>query len=545
MPALALLLSLLFVSAHTPTSTSQRPAGRTRIVLVGDSTVAERTGWGRAFRLFCAESAECINLAAGGRSSKSYIDEGRWQEALAQKGDYYLIQFGHNDQPGKGPERETDPDTTYRTYLSRYIDDARAIGAKPIIVTSLARRTFRDGRLFTTLAPYVNAASALARAKQVPVIDLHARSFALIEEMGDHAWAELSPRNAEGEIDRTHLNAKGGMVIAQLMVADLRRSVPGLAPYLMPAPLTGSAALQRMANAIVAADGSGQYRTVQEAVNAMPQNTSIDRPWMIFVKAGEYKELVYVQREKRFLQLVGENAETTKVTHALHANMIGLDGKPIGTFRTPTVVIDADDFSAENLTFENSAGPVGQALAIRVDGDRAVFRKVRFLGWQDTIFLNRGRQYFEDCYIAGHVDFIFGGATAFFERCHIHALRNGYITAAATPVEQPHGFTFANGRITGEAGVLTYLGRPWRDFARVAFVNMEMSDVVRPEGWHNWDRPEREKTVAYFEAGTRGPGAHPDKRVAWAKRLAIAEAAALTPAAVLRGADNWNPKAPR
>jgi len=117
--------------------------------------------------------------------------------------------------------------------------------------------------------------------------------------------------------------------------------------------------------------------------------------------------MIYIQHEKRFVHLIGENAEKTVLTYDLNANLIGKDGKPIGTFRTPSTVVDADDFTAENLTFENSAGPVGQALAIRVDGDRVVFRNCRFLGWQDTILLNHGRQYFEDCYITGHVDFIF------------------------------------------------------------------------------------------------------------------------------------------
>ena len=167
------------------------------------------------------------------------------------------------------------------------------------------------------------------------------------------------------------------------------------------------------------------------------------------------------------------------------------DGKPIGTFRTPSTTIDADDFTAENITFENSAGPVGQALAIRVDGDRAVFRNCRFLGWQDTILLNRGRQYFENCYIAGHVDFIFGAATAWFEKCHIHCLGDGYITAASTPVDQPFGFVFSNCKITGDKPeTRTYLGRPWRIYASTIFLNTEMSDVVRPEGWNDWKKPE-------------------------------------------------------
>ncbi|HYX43004.1 MAG TPA: pectinesterase family protein, partial [Pyrinomonadaceae bacterium] len=181
---------------------------------------------------------------------------------------------------------------------------------------------------------------------------------------------------------------------------------------------------------VVAADGTGQYKTVQEAINAVPQTTSPAHPAIIRIKPGTYRELIYVQREKHFVRLVGDDAGRTVLTYDLNANMTGRNGKPIGTFGTASTVIDADDFTAENITFENSAGAVGQALAIRVDGDRVVFRNCRFLGWQDTILLNRGRQYFADCYITGHVDFIFGGATAFFDHCHIHCLRDGYITAA-------------------------------------------------------------------------------------------------------------------
>jgi pectinesterase len=293
---------------------------------------------------------------------------------------------------------------------------------------------------------------------------------------------------------------------------------------------------------VVAADGSAKYKTVQEAIMAVPAGTPTN-PVVIRIKPGRYRELIYVQREKRFFRLMGEDAGRTIITFDLHANLTGLDGKPIGTFRTPTATIDADDFIAENLTFENSAGPIGQALAIRVDGDRAVFRNCRFLGWQDTVFLNRGRQYFEDCYIAGHVDFIFGAATAFFERCHIHSLRDGYITAASTPFDQPFGFVFSNCRITGETpAVKTYLGRPWRAHSGVTFLNTEMSGVVRAEGWHNWNLPEREKTARYAEFESRGLGANPRARVQWSRQLKRTEARVITPERVLAGADGWKPK---
>jgi pectinesterase len=294
---------------------------------------------------------------------------------------------------------------------------------------------------------------------------------------------------------------------------------------------------------VVAADGSGQFKSVQDAIMSVPSGSAA-RPVVIHIKPGVYKELIYIQHEKRFFHLVGENAEKTILTFDLHANMIGPNGKPIGTFRTPSTVIDADDFTAENLTFENSAGPVGQALAIRIDGDRAIFRNCRFLGWQDTILANRGRHYFEDCYVAGHVDFIFGGATVFFERCHIHCLRNGYITAASTPTDQPFGFVFSHCKITGETPeVKTYLGRPWRVFASVIFLNTEMSEVVRPVGWHNWDKPDSEKTSRYAEFKSTGPGAHKAARVSWARQLSRTEAKRINVERVLSGIDKWNPKA--
>ena len=300
----------------------------------------------------------------------------------------------------------------------------------------------------------------------------------------------------------------------------------------------------RAADATVAPNGDGQFKSIQDAINAAPQSTSRTRPWVIHIKPGIYKELIYVQREKRFISLVGDDAEKTILTYNLNANMLGPDGKIIGTFRTASTMIDADDFTAENLTFENSAGPVGQALAVRIEGDRVAFRKCRFLGWQDTILANRGRHYFADCYITGHVDFIFGGATAFFERCHIHCLRNGYITAASTPAEQPFGFVFSHCTITGEtADVKTYLGRPWREFASVVFLNTEMSDVVRPVGWHNWDKPAREKTSRYAEYKSFGLGAQKDSRVSWSRQLSATDAKHITARNVLGGTDGWNPQA--
>jgi pectinesterase len=289
-------------------------------------------------------------------------------------------------------------------------------------------------------------------------------------------------------------------------------------------------------NIIVAADGSGQFKSVQDAIMSIPSGSAAD-PVIIHIKPGIYHETIYIQREKSFFHLIGADAARTVITFNLYAGMTNVDGKPLGTFKTPTATIDADNFTAENLTFENSAGPVGQAVAIRVDGDHAMFRHCRFLGWQDTMLLNRGHEYFRDCYIAGHVDFIFGAATAWFENCQIHCLRNGYITAASTPQDQPFGFVFSHCQINSEDEVKTYLGRPWRIYASVIWLDCQMSVVVRPEGWYDWKKPEAHSTVRYAEFNSTGPGANPLARVPWSKQLTATEAGEITIEKVL-GPDN-------
>jgi len=311
--------------------------------------------------------------------------------------------------------------------------------------------------------------------------------------------------------------------------------LPAFALFITGGPLAAQT------NLVVTPDGGGRFKTVQQAIMAVPSGSS-NNPVVIHIAPGTYKELIYIQREKRFFKLVGEDPTNTILSFNLYAGITNAEGKPIGTFKTPSTTIDADDFTAENLTFENSAGPVGQALAIRVDGDRAAFRNCRFLGWQDTILLNRGRQYFENCCICGHVDFIFGAATAWFEKCRINCLGSGCITAASTPVDQPFGYVFSNCKITGDKpGVETYLGRPWRIYASTIFLNTEMSDVVRTEGWNDWKKPEAHQTARYAEFNSTGAGASPTNRPGWTKQLTTGEAQKITVEKVLGGPDGWNP----
>ncbi|SIO60473.1 Lysophospholipase L1 [Singulisphaera sp. GP187] len=215
-------------------ATKPAQAKSLRIVLIGDSTVADGSGWGPSFAKRVGPGVECINMARSGRSSRSYRDEGHWRKALDLKPDYVLIQFGHNDQPGKGPKRETDPETTYRQFLTRYIDETKSVGAQPILVTSMTRRRFsRAGKIESDLSPYVDAVKRLGRAKSVPVIDLHARSIERLNTMGPKAAEVLNPKDVKtGGADRTHLTPKGGEPMADLVIQELKKVEPALADRL-------------------------------------------------------------------------------------------------------------------------------------------------------------------------------------------------------------------------------------------------------------------------------------------------------------------------
>jgi lysophospholipase L1-like esterase len=225
-----LALAALAMAGVPVAAADAQPA--VRIVLVGDSTVARDQGWGNAFLARLGAGATGVNLGHNGASSKSYRAMGDWAKALAAHPTHILIQFGHNDMPGKGPERETDAATTFRENLARYVDEARAAGAQPVLVTSLVRRTFRGDRLEDLLGAYAEATIAVARKMEVPLVDLHARSLALVERLGPEGSDDLSPVTADGRKDRTHLSAKGGEVFAGLVAAELAKAVPALAACL-------------------------------------------------------------------------------------------------------------------------------------------------------------------------------------------------------------------------------------------------------------------------------------------------------------------------
>jgi lysophospholipase L1-like esterase len=217
----------------TPDGAPALRAARTNMVLTGDSTVTDQTGWGRGFADCLMPDVQLTNLSRGGRSSKSFIAEGLWKKALDLKPDYVLIQFGHNDQPGHGADRETDPETTYRQYMNQYVDDARAAGIKPVLITSLSRRDWGDdGKIHSRLEPNVKVVKEIAAEKHVPLIDLHDRSIELYEKLGKDGCNELSPKKPDGSIDNTHLNAKGSQMIGPIVAEELKKAVPELAPHI-------------------------------------------------------------------------------------------------------------------------------------------------------------------------------------------------------------------------------------------------------------------------------------------------------------------------
>jgi len=286
----------------------------------------------------------------------------------------------------------------------------------------------------------------------------------------------------------------------------------------------------------VAADGSGNFTSVQQAVDHVPDNNK--QLVVIYIKSGTYKEQIKVPASKPFVTFLGSKAEQTILTFNLSNPQVG------STSATYSTYIGASDFHAENITFENSFGTGSQAVAILVDADRAVFRNCRFLGWQDTLYAKGGRQFYQDCYIEGHVDFIFGAASAVFDNCQIQSKGAGYISAPMRFSDsEPSGFVFRHCHLTGVntfKGV--FLGRPWRPFGRVVFIETEMDGHIQPAGWDNWHDPEREKTAWFAEYRSFGKGANPNARVKWSHQLTGAEAARFFPESFLKGSDGWEPE---
>lgn len=288
------------------------------------------------------------------------------------------------------------------------------------------------------------------------------------------------------------------------------------------------AAAKETGKIVVAQDGSGDFRTIGEAFDALPLHS---KTWtVVMVKPGVYREKLVLDVYRNKVKIVGENPENTVIVWNDHTGKV-VDGDTLNTYTSYTLSIRSDEVTLENITVANDAGSVGQAVACETRGDRIKFVNCRLLGDQDT-FYTKGtvsRIYLKDCYIEGTTDYIFGPSIVVFEDCRIHSKRNSYVTAASTTERNRYGYVFIRCKLTADPSVTKlYLGRPWRSFAKTVFLDCELPAAIRPEGWHNWRSPEKEKTVYYAEYRSTGPGANPGKRAVWTHQLTEEEAAEYT-----------------
>lgn len=287
----------------------------------------------------------------------------------------------------------------------------------------------------------------------------------------------------------------------------------------------------------VAKDGSGEYSSIQDAIDAMRVYPLA--PITLYIKNGVYNEKIELPANNTDVTFIGENVDSTIISW----NDYSGKGRHT-TFSSYTAKISGNRFRAENISFSNTAGPVGQALALYVDADQAVFRNCRFLGFQDTIFTSgeKSNQLFDHCYIEGTTDFIFGPATVLFQSCRIRAKSNSFITAASTSAGKKYGYIFLDCIITADSGVnKLYLGRPWRAHAKTVFIRSALPTAIAAAGWDNWGNPENEKTVFYAEYRNSGAGAA-GKRVSWSKQLSDQQVLEYKPDAVFSTNKSKNKK---
>ena len=295
----------------------------------------------------------------------------------------------------------------------------------------------------------------------------------------------------------------------------------------------------------VSRDGTAEFRNIDDAIEVC--RAFMEYHKVIFVKKGVYKEKLIIPSWLNNIEICGEDRDNTIITYDDHANIkLPATGKPMGTFRTYTLKIEGNNITLKNITIENNAAKLGQAVTLHTEGDKLVFINCRFLGNQDTIYTGIAgtRLYFKDCYIEGTTDFIFGPSTAWFENCTIKSKINSYVTAASTPADQVYGYVFNHCRLIADDNVnQVYLGRPWRPFAYTLFMNCDLGRHIRPEGWFNWSNPENEKTARYLEYNNTGAGAKTSNRVGWCRQLTKKEAAKITLSEVFKECNDWIPVA--
>jgi len=504
----------------------------TTVHLMGDSTMAEKDlpkageerGWGMMLQNFLnPEEVKVVNYAQNGRSTKSFIDLGLWDKVYAaiQPGDYVFIQFGHNDAKADDPARYAAAFGAYQDNLRLFVDGVREKGGTPVLLTPVARRWFKEGGLDRNChTDYPAAMKAVAKEKDVILLDVTTPTLDWIEGLGDEASRAFFMIST-GKNDNTHLVPAGARKVTEIVCGLIKEQIPSLAKSL------------QYYHIVVSADGHGDYRTVQEGIDACP-DYSHQEITRILIRKGTYKEMVSIPHTKFRLYIKGEGADNTLITYDKYAKALwpGRD-IAVGTSGSASIYIHASYITFEDIAFENSAGEgkeIGQAVAVFTDGDFLFFNRCRFLGNQDTLYTygrfgkfgGIKRNYFKDCYIEGTTDFIFGTSIAYFENCHIHSKKNSYVTAASTLQGQKYGYVFVDCRLTADEGIdKCYLGRPWGAYAKTVFIHCELGSHILPEGWHDWEKegkPDTKKNSYYAEYGNFGPGAR-GPRVKWAHTL--------------------------
>lgn len=528
----------------------------TTIHLMGDSTMAEKDlsdgklerGWGMMFPNFVDDTFRVVNYAQNGRSTKSFIDKGLWDivEYALQPGDYVFIQFGHNDSKADDPERYAPAFGAYQDNLRTFIRGAREKGATPILLTPVARRWFKNGKLDRNChTDYPAAMKQVAEEMGVTLLDITTPTLDWIESIGDEA-SKAYFMISTGKDDNTHTVASGARKVTEIVCEALKKQVPAIGEHLVRYDI------------VVDQTGHGDYMKVQDAINAVP-NYSHDKITNILIKAGTYKEAIDIPHTKFRMKIMGQGADKTILTYDRYAEQLWPDNDfKVGTSGSASIYIHSSYVTFEDITFENTAGEgkeIGQAVAVFTDGDFLFFHRCRFIGNQDTVYTygrfgKEGgikRNYFLDCYIEGTTDFIFGPSIAYFENCHIHSKKNSYVTAASTLQGQKYGYVFKNCKLTAAPGIdKCYLGRPWGAYAKTVFIGCELGPHIVADGWHDWEKegkPNTKKNSYYAEYQNVGPGAQ-GPRVKWAHTLTAKQAAEYTFEKVMYQAQDgirWNP----
>ena len=524
--------------------------------LMGDSTMAEKDlpkagaerGWGMMFPNFLDNEVEVVNYAQNGRSTKSFIDLGLWDKVYdaVRPGDYVFIQFGHNDAKADDPERYAPAYGAYQENLRMFVDKVREKGGTPVLLTPVARRWFKQNGLDRNChGDYPAAMQAVAEEKGVTLLDITTPTLDWLEALGDEA-SKAYFMISTGKNDNTHTVASGARKVTEIVCGKIKEQLPEIAAHL------------RYYHIVISADGHGDYLTVQEGVNAIPDYSHAEIT-EVLIRNGVYKEEINIPHTKFRVHFRGESAEGTLLTYDKYArqNWPGRDFN-VGTSGSASIYIHASYITFEDITFENSAGEgreIGQAVAVFTDGDFLFFNRCRFLGNQDTLYTygrygkfgGIKRNYFKDCYIEGTTDFIFGTSIAYFEGCEIRSKKDSYVTAASTLEGQKYGYVFKNCRLTADEGVSKcYLGRPWGAYAKTVFLNCDLGAHIVAEGWHDWEKegkPNTRKNSYYAEYKNYGPGAA-GKRAAWTHRLSDKEAAEYDFAKVMFQEQDgivWNP----